>query len=163
MYRGTVLGFLCFSFVLSAADRSDYEPSSLTAAWSQSEINQGADYLPATLSKYAVEAVYTGEHRELTEDRRNLLRVWAAVVGEPKFANLFKYEIAVRSENKVYWLPIQNMLAEPFANEVETGSRMKLYIAYIGAVQEDRVFLLNEFEVLKQNIVAIPAALSHIG
>lgn len=163
MYRSTVLGLVCCCFVLSAADRSDYETSSLNAAWSQSEINQGADYLEANLPKYAVEGVYTGEYREVTVDRRHLIRVWAAVLGQPKFASMFDFEIAVRADNKVYWLPIQNMLAEPFANEVEPGSRMKLYIAYIGAVQEDRVFLLNEFEVLHLNIAAIPLALAHIG
>jgi hypothetical protein len=158
MYRVTFLGLVCFC-VLSAADGSDYKASSLAVAWSQSAVLKGADYtVEPKLAKYSVEAVYTGEHREMTAERRTLIRGWASAVGQPKFAEMFDFEIAVRSENKVFWLPIQNALAEPFANEVENGARLKLYIVYIGAVKDDRIFLLNEFEVLHMDLAAIPVA-----
>jgi hypothetical protein len=131
-------------------DWSDYKPATVAAAWSRATVIEGTDYTIETKNiKYAVEAVYTGEHREVGSPRRKLIGGWVKALGHPKqFAEAFEHEIEIRNGKDTVWLPLQNALVEPFAQEARSGSQLRLYIMYVGAVGADRVFVVNRFQVL---------------
>jgi hypothetical protein len=134
-----------------APDWSDYKPASIAGAWSRATVLKGADYTIETLDiKCVVEAPYTGKHRKMGEPRRKLLRGWVKALGHPqRFAEMFEHEIEVRDGKETVWLPLQNVLLEPFAQEASAGSQLRLWVMYIGAVgQTDRVFVVNRFQVL---------------
>src|SRR3989442_16023421 len=133
-----------------AADFSDYKPTSLAKAWSEALVIKEADYTIEVLNiKYVVDGSYTGQHREVGKDRRELLRRWAKSLNHPPhFADMFEHEIAIDANKKIYWLALQNSLVQPFAAEAKTGSMVRLHIMYIGAVGEERLFVVNRFEVL---------------
>ena len=128
-------------------DWSDYKSSSLQNAWSVAYIIKGADYtIEAGDMKFAVPATYTGERREIGKLRRELLRRWSKTLQHP--ADFFEHEIQVRAGNDLYWLPLQSPLLQPFIQEAPAGSSIRLFIMYIGANAEDRLFVVNEFQVL---------------
>jgi hypothetical protein len=134
---------------MQTEDWSDYKPSTLAKAWSETTVIKGTDYTIETKDvKYAVEVSYSGEHRDVGLGRRELLRRWVKALRHPEAANIFEHEIQVRVGNATYWLPLQNTLLEPLAKEASVGSRLRLFIMYIGANTEDRLFVINEFEVL---------------
>ena len=110
-------------------------------------IVKGADYtIEAGDVKFAVPATYTGERREIEKVRRELLRRWSKTLHHP--VDVFEHEIQVRAGNDSYWLPLQNPLLQPFIQEAPAGTRLRLFIMYIGANAEDRLFVVNEFQVL---------------
>ena len=129
---------------------TDYLPSTLAKAWSEATIIEGVDTTVETLNiKYVVQANYTGEQRDITDARHDLLRRWAKTNGHPAdTADTFKHEVRLRAGSATHWLPIQNSLVGPFVKEVSAGSRVRLFIMYVGAVRDDRVFIVNEFEAL---------------
>lgn len=133
-------------------DWYDYRPASLPKAFSEAVIVEGTDRtIEAGNVKYVVEGLYAGEHRELIPARADLFRAWAQSLGHPpEHATLCAHEVLVRADKQTYWLPLQNSLLEPFAQEARRGARLRLHIMYIGAVGKDRVFMVNRFEVLPE-------------
>jgi hypothetical protein len=133
-------------------DWSDYKPATLAAALSRATVIEGTDYTIETKNiKYVVETIYTGEHREIGSPRRKLIAGWVKALGHPKqFADAFEHEIEVRNGKDTVWLPLQNPLVEPFAQETRSGSQIQLYIMYVGAAGADRVFIVNRFQVLSK-------------
>lgn len=131
-------------------DWSDYKPSSVASAWSTAAVTKGADYTIETKNiKYVIQAAYSGQHRKVSHTRRELLLRWAKSLGHPtSFAQMFEHEIGIRVKNETLWLPLQNPLVEPFAQEAKAGARLRLYVMYIGAAGADRVFVVNRFQVL---------------
>jgi hypothetical protein len=129
---------------------NDYKPSSLKDAWRAGTILEGSDHTFETTNvKFAVEGTFTGRHREVGTARRQLLRRWAKVLNHPpQVAEMFEHEIEVRSDGELYWLPLQNALLQPFVDEARDGTRLRLFIMYVGATREDRLFVVNEFEAL---------------
>jgi hypothetical protein len=152
IFSGAVISLALFAIVTEAraADWSAYKPASVAQAWSEAHIVEGSDYtIEAANVKYTVEAKYTGQHRELVAARNELLRRWAKSLSHPpEFATMFEHEIQIKADKQIYWLPIQNSLVEPFAAEAIVGSRLRLRIMYIGATRNERVFVVNGFEVL---------------
>ncbi len=146
---------LCASPVFGqqqAPNWSVYRPATLPHAWSAAIILKGVDYtIEAADVKFAVDVQYTGEHREVGANRRELLRRWAKALNHPTHGpEFFTHEIEIRSGNDLFWLPLQNPLLQPFVQETAGGSRLRLFIMYIGATRDDRVFIINEFEVLQK-------------
>ena len=129
---------------------SAYRTATLRHAWSAATVLEGADYtIEAAEVKFAVDVHYTGQHREVAADRRELLKRWAKALNHPAYGpEFFTHEIEVRSGNDAFWLPLQNPLLNPFVQETTDGSRLRLFIMYVGATRDDRVFIINEFTVL---------------
>jgi hypothetical protein len=150
--------YLAVVFVAVAAfggqtpDWSDYKQATVAAAWSRAAVIEGTDYTIETKNvKYVVEALYTGEHREMGSQRHKLIGGWVKALGHPKqFAEAFEHEIEIRDGKDTVWLPLQNPLVEPFAQEARAGSQLRLYIMYVGAAGADRVFIVNRFQVLSK-------------
>jgi hypothetical protein len=130
-------------------DWSDYKPYTMVKASSETTVIKGTDYTIETKDvKYAVEVSYSGERRDVGLKRRELLRRWVKALRHPEAADIFEHEIRVHAGNTTFWLPLQNTLLEPLATEARVGSRLRLFIMYIGANSEDRLFVINEFQVL---------------
>lgn len=136
----------------SASDWSAYKEASVAQAWAEALVIQGTDYtIEAANVKYTVQAEYTGQHRELVSARKELLSRWARSLGYPtEYATMFEHEVQIKAGKQVYWLPIQNSLVAPFAAETMAGSRVRLRIMYIGATGQERVFVVNSFQVLSE-------------
>lgn len=155
-YMGTIsrtvisLALLALVTEATAADWSAYKPVSAAQAWSEAFVVEGTDYtIEAANIKYTVEADYADQHRELVSARKELLRRWARSLSHPpEYAAMFQHEIQIRAGKQEYWLPIQNSLVEPFAAEATMESRVRLRIMYIGATGNERVFVVNGFDVL---------------
>lgn len=145
-----IIGIVFASTMAWAGDWSDYKPTSISKAWSDATIVEGTDYTIETLNvKYVVEATYRGEHREIGPARLELLRKWVKSLHYPKeYAQMFEHEIGIQAGQEKYWLPLQNELVESFAQEATTGSRVRLYIMYIGAVKSECLFVVNRFQIL---------------
>jgi hypothetical protein len=151
----TLVWTLHFAMLLVAPsaqipDWSAYQSATVAQAWTEAAIVKGATHTIETIDvKYRVETVYTGEHRELIPQRRDLLRRWVKALRHPdEVGSMFAHEIQIRSGEQLYWLPLQNLLLEPFARDAKNGDRLHLHIMYIGAVGSDRVFVINRFAVL---------------
>jgi hypothetical protein len=144
--------YLVIAFVALTAsaaqsyDWSQYKPTTVAAALSRTRVIKGNDYtVELDNIKYVVEAVYSGEHREMGVKRRELLRQWVEVPGHAK--QDAEQDVQFRAGAQLIWVSLQNGLLKPFTEEAKAGSKLRLYVTYIGADGEDRVFVVNRFEV----------------
>jgi len=137
------------------ADWSDYKAVSLAQAWveaatppNNSVPSQALEGAPAD-HKFLIKAAYTGKHRKMGPVRLELIAKWGKFLHAEEFAKHFQDEIEVRAEGITVWLALQDVLVEPFLHEVKTGAPVQIWMMYIGAAQQDRVFLVNEFQAVK--------------
>ena len=142
-----VLGFVTFL----QADWADYQPVSFTRALASGTVSAGSSSLVAMPQnyKFRVKAAYSGKPRKIAPKRLELIAQWGETLQQENFTRHFLDEIEVRGEGRTVWLPIQDVLVDDLQKEVNIGAPMDLYIMYIGAVQEDRIFLVNDFETGK--------------
>lgn len=144
---------LTFAFFCSVSIADDfnygaYKPTTITSAFKTAHVIPGSDYsFEGAVIKQKVEVTFTGQHRLIIPEVQSFIAKWVKVHGHPKeFAQLYEYEIEVKGIDKVkHWLPLQNPLVEPFGNEVKEKSKVNLYILYIGAYNQHKVFLVNAF------------------
>jgi hypothetical protein len=134
-----------------ASDWSAYKLVPADRAWSDTVVIPTADYTIETANiKYTIDAIWTGQHRELPSARAELFRRWTKSLGHPpEYEALCRHEIEIKANNKTYWLPIQNPLFNNFIQEVKAGAQLHLRIMYVGAVGPDRIFMINDFDGLK--------------
>ena len=133
-----------------ASDFEDYKQVSVAQAWAETVVIKGTDYTIETANyKYVVETIYTGKHREIAPDRKELFRRWTKSLRHPEeYAQLCDHEIQIRDGKQEYWVPLQNALLNPFVAEAKTNSRLRLHLMYIGAKGNDRVFMITRFQTL---------------
>ncbi len=141
------------------ADWSDYKEVSLSEAWAQAGVSpdQSTDsFIGAPQQfKFAVKAVYTGRIRKIAGGRSVLIANWGRAMGTPEFTNRFENEIQVSADGLTVWLPIQESLMNEFSQEAKPGALLNLWMMYIGAARQDRVFLVNDFEALGSSDVLL--------
>ncbi|MDP9115319.1 MAG: hypothetical protein M3O20_16770 [Acidobacteriota bacterium] len=99
--------------------------------------------------KFLVKATYTGKSRKMGPTRLQFIAKWGKSLQSQDFAQHFLDEIEVRAEGMTAWLALQDVLVEPFRREAKVGAPVQLWMMYAGAVQQDRVFFVNEFQVVK--------------
>jgi len=140
------------------ADWSDYKAVSLSEAWAQAGVapDQTTDsFIGAPQQfKFAVKAVYTGHIRKIVGGRSALIANWGRAMGTPEFTSRFENEIQVSADGLTVWLPIQESLMNEFSQEAKPGALLDLWMMYIGAARQDRVFLVNDFEASSNAAVA---------
>lgn|SRR5579872_694107 len=150
-------GFLLIGSALYA-DWSDYKAVSLSEAWAQAGVapDQSTEsYIGAPQQfKFLVRTVYTGQIRRIAERRSELIVHWGKAMGTPDFTSRFENEIQVRADGLTIWLPIQESLMREFLQEAKAGAPLNVWIMYIGAAKQDRVFLINDFEADPSQSVA---------
>ena len=129
----------------------DYRPTSIHDAWSQTVVTDGTDYtIEPENYRFQVTAHYTGLHRELDQKRVELFRRWAKSLGHPpSYANICSHEVQVEDKGVKYWVALQDSLLDAFASEVGKDAAVSLQIIYVGAVEKERVFIVNGFQAIK--------------
>jgi|HubBroStandDraft_6_1064221.scaffolds.fasta_scaffold716667_2 hypothetical protein len=139
------------------ADWSDYKELSLSEAWAQAGVapDQSTDsFIGAPQQfKFAVKAVYTGHIRKIEGGRQALIANWGKAMGTPDFTSRFENEIQVTADGLTVWLPIQESLMNEFSQEAKPGASLNLWMMYIGAARQDRVFLVNDFEARSPHVL----------
>jgi hypothetical protein len=142
---------------LLAQDWPDYKPVSFSQAWATATVAPPVGSVPSQSfegapqdHKFLVRATYTGRSRRIGPKRLEFIANWGKFSGAQDFAQHFRDEIEVRAEGMTVWLALQDLLVEPFGREAKVGVPVQLWIMYLGAaVQQDRVFVVNQFRVVK--------------
>jgi hypothetical protein len=140
---------LAFSLCANAEFNYDsYKPESIETAIKNLSVDPKADYFfEAGVFKYRTAVVFTGNHRNTIDESRDFIENWVTALGLPaEYKKMFPFEVEVKQGDKLYWLPIQKSLVQPFAAEVMPGSSVLTYIMTAGAINQRPIFLMNEFQ-----------------
>ena len=139
------------------ADWNNYKPANLTESLSKYKIEFKDTDIPKDAVKVdihpgaplRVTVRYLGKKRDLNQKRGTLIfDMWGkALQKDPgQLRRVFQKEIQVQDGQKTYWLPIQNVLLDPLEKEVGENGTVELWVLFIGAIERDFVFLVNEFQ-----------------
>jgi hypothetical protein len=106
------------------------------------------------LSKYRFDVVFTGEFRELTEDRREAMKsTYKLRAGEIATFDETREEVQIRlPDNQLLWMPIQPQLVKPFKKEIKKKKPVYLYCLFFNQHMNDgtlyNIFFISEFRKL---------------
>lgn len=146
-------------FVISnrayAIDYSIYTPSTIYLEFTRIETDHQpkegeppANIQIHPLVPFSIITEYLGQERELSEDNKRSLDVFAKSFSKPFALDIYKYEILVRdSDNREYWLPIQENFREAFHKEYYKGCKLTLYVLISIIYEHKPLVLINEFWV----------------
>ncbi len=134
--------------VFAEFDYSRYRIATIDEAIENLSVDPRADYyFEAGSFKYSSLVKYTGVHRNTIKETQDFIQKWVKTLGHPKeYAELFPFEVEFEQNGNFYWLPIQETLVQPFADEVQANGTVKLFIMTAGAVNQRPIFLINEFQ-----------------
>jgi hypothetical protein len=101
-----------------------------------------------------VKAIYTGESRKISGQRKEVISAWLKTLNKPKeYLDLFEDEYLFTENSVEYWLPVQKQVASYFREELKKGDMVTLLVAWLGVRKEkenlDNIFVVNEFEAEK--------------
>lgn len=151
-----IAAFLAFANSVPAFDYSLYKPSTIFAEFTQIETDhqdmlQGdnpVDILIHPPVPFSIIAKYLNEQREISIDNKKSLAIFAKVFDKPIALEIYKHEILILdSDNREYWLPIQEGFIEDFHKEYYKDCNLTLYLI-ISIIDNHRpLILINEFRV----------------
>lgn len=126
--------------------------SELVESESEATENEGVPiekrrlWLPAL--RYCSIVEYTGEYRLLLESHKRFLNdLHNSMPFLPEEGlSLYTKEILVKEGNKKVWMLIQDSVFPYLEKEVEIGDRIKVFYYWLGALREDYIFGINEFQ-----------------
>jgi hypothetical protein len=96
-------------------------------------------------------AVFTGRMRSLSGFKGQTLQSWVRVNMKPLAGDGgVQREVEVREGDHAFWLPIQEVLWPHFQGEVLTGARVGLHVIFLGAADEQFLYLMTEFRAFDQ-------------
>ncbi len=135
----------------SSAGWEDYQESSLKSVLEQKGgMNRGVDFLFTPGLPYKITVTYTGKFREISSLRKSYLEKWLKSLGlDPHQADLFTNDVLVVEGKREFWLPVQNVLISAMKKEVQPMNPVTLYVVWTGAVKDDWIFIVNEFNLGK--------------
>ncbi len=135
----------------SYAGWEDYQESALKSVLEQKGgMNKGVDFLFTPGFPYKITVTYTGTFREISAARKSYLEKWLKSRGlDPHQADLFTDDVLVVEGKREFWLPVQNVLISAMKKEVQPKDPITLYVVWTGAVKDDRIFIVNEFNLGK--------------
>ncbi len=89
---------------------------------------------------------WTGNARPISSDTVQFLEMYAKY-RKMDLLSLFKNEIEfIDSDGDTYWIPIQDSFHDAFVKEIQTPKKsVLLYLIMCGFLEENPVFLMNEF------------------
>lgn len=124
-----------------------YKLDSLNNIIKNLNLSPTSDYeIEAGEYKYKVVVKYTGHQREISKESKELIHKWVFSTRKPpELEEYFKFEIEVQENGKNYWLPIQQVLVDPFLSEVKVEGTCSLYIMFTGTINHSPIFIVNEF------------------
>jgi len=107
--------------------------------------------LTFAFGKYKCIAVYSGDYRMLSEQKRSFIEMALRLLGnDPAFADHYIYEAQFSDNGVSFWMPIQEHIRPFYEDEVSPGDAILIYYLYLG-YDHDRtewVFLNTDFQTL---------------
>ena len=151
----------CLLFVFSgsvfAFDYSIYNPSTIYQEFVKMEADHrdtpkakpGVKYiLVHPMVSFSITAKFMEKERPLTETNKKGVEYFSKAFGNPKVFEVYIHEILVRdSDNREYWLPIQENFLEPFHKEYYKDCKLTLYLVLAIIIEHEPIVLINEFMV----------------
>ncbi len=128
-------------------DHSSYLPAALADATASLEIDPRANYwLDASHPKYESVVTYTGAMRPIDPNVKRLITMWAKAMQHPNsVSDVFNHEVQVTQAGQTYWMPIQDVLLEPWRDEMRGDAKANLYLLLMGAYERVPVFTIASF------------------
>lgn len=95
---------------------------------------------------------YSGEFREISEERKILIQAWSGIFGSEKgkqIREILKHEVLLKENGKEFWIPVQEPLIPYMQNELTEGGEVIVFIIWVGSSflsdETDHVFVIGEF------------------
>ncbi|MGE5604157.1 MAG: M23 family metallopeptidase [Bacteroidota bacterium] len=162
---GLIIFFVLFVGVVFAFDYSLYTPSTIDIEFNQIKADHESDTLPGINKNensvniiihpkvlFSITAEYLGEEREISEANKNSLEVFGKTFGHLNIFDIFKHEILIRdSDNREYWLPIQESFIDAFHEEYFDGCQLTLYLIISIIYDQKPLVIINEFSVQEKD------------
>jgi hypothetical protein len=109
-----------------------------------------ADILPSK-----VRVIYTGTSRPISQAKKELIRKWAKMMGNPEsYAEHYEAEFLFTEDSVEYWLPVQKQVSSYFEKELKKGEPVDLYLVRAGGIRTagkwDWMLLVEEFQKPKE-------------
>jgi len=142
---------LALTFTAAAAaddfDHASYKPAELAEVVAGMEIDPRVNYwLDASHAKYRAVVTYTGAIRPIDTSVKQLITYWAKALQHPEsLPAVFNHEVEVTQAGQTYWMPIQDVLVEPWKAEMSAGTEAEVYLLLMGAYERAPVFTLASF------------------
>ena len=133
-------------------DYSAYKPAQLSDISGSLQIDSrgGASFIDGH-PRYHSQATFTGRIRPTDAGLRNYIRLWVKAMGHPPaYGEVFKRQVEIEQDAVRYWMPIQDVLVEPFKKEVIAGGRADLYLLLMGTYKRLPVFAVSEFDAIAE-------------
>jgi len=143
----------------AAFDYDAYKPATLSEiANTVTRTPEAATTILDGHPRYRTQAIFTGKIKSTRSSLRNYIRLWVAAMGHPPaYGEVFKQQVQIRQDEITYWMPIQDVLLEPFRKEVVAGSQVELYLLLMGTHKRAPVFAISEFDpVDPKNVTSHP-------
>ena len=128
-------------------DAARYKTSSLGDIIEKSKKTQHLEPLEADIvageASYRVDLEWTGNRRPIDPATLGFLTMWLRTLGLPDdHAALFQEELCFKEGSAEYWLPVQATLVKDITAELKAGSRLRLYVVWMGSVGNERFFFI---------------------
>jgi len=156
-YAGKILILMCilhfFQRAVYGFDYDSYKPFTMNGIVLAHPIpddkaaKEDFSFECGKLSKIRTKAIYSGEFRLLSKIHRRFLLGWCTVTNRKDHFKLFKQEVKLKEGKNIYWVPIQEALVSDLKKEAKPSQESTFYIVYIGQLNGDHVFLINEFAI----------------
>ena len=144
--------FLIIAPTVEAFEYDAYKPAELATVAPAVERAPGSElhiYLDAAHPRYRTTVRFTGKVRELSDEKRTFIRYWVKAMRHPvEYESLFGKEVETIQGGRNWWLPIQGSLVGAFLQEVAAGAEVELFVLLMGAVNQDAVFGISEFNAM---------------
>ena len=151
----------CLLFVFSgsvlAFDYSIYKPSTIYQEFVKMETDHRdtPNAKPGVKSilvhpkiPFSITAKFMGKERPLSEINKKGVEYFSKAFGNPKVLEIYIHEILVcDSDNREYWLPIQENFLEPLHKEYYKDCKLTLYLVLAIIIEHDPIVFINEFMV----------------
>lgn len=97
---------------------------------------------------FSMELSWQGAVRKAPQRRFELVRRWAAAVGDPGAADRYRSEVSLSDGKKLHWLAVPEGLLTHLKADLQPGDRALLYLSFVGCAAGAPHFAVDEFEPL---------------
>jgi hypothetical protein len=118
------------------------EETIVTSAATKIEIT-GADI------SFRPRVIYAGAKRKIKTETLKVIHHWIETFypNDNTLLTIYSYEYKFIENGIEYWIPVQNGVNTELENEVKPGDSVDLFIKWLGAYNNNWVFIANEFVV----------------
>lgn len=110
-----------------------------------------------------VRVVYKGQSRPISKVKKEMIRNWAKMMGNPEeYAENYESDFLFTEDSVDYWLPVQKKVSSYFEKELRVGDAVDLYLVRAGGIRTggkwDWLLLVEEFQKPKDSAEPSEAA-----